>query len=692
MRNLLIVAAVLWLTATAVLATHGGYTVDHLSGVDNGDGTLTITGLQGADGRQWKLDSPLSATEVTSDEPSPEPTEDPSPSPTDEPSPEPTEEPSEPSGCDTTLTGQVDTVGFTVHSGETVCFDPAQDTTVTASGNVVVEGTLVMRPNPDVTHTLRFVDVDESQFVGGGLEPVDSDVGLWIYKTGIWDAQGTAKTGWTRTVGAVSAGTSTFDVGDATGWQPGDRLAVSPTVPPGHADHLTFDETAVVTVDGSTVTVDPALSFDHPAVEVAPGVVHTAEVGNLTRNVKVEGQPAVKAACDRWEGRAHIWVHTDGPQTIRHVELSHLGPRQTIDSYEHLCRGSSTGVPGRNGLHFHVMGEAARGSLIEGVSAHHIGNVAFAPHGSTGMTLRGNVAYDVQGNGAYHWSGGCPPGTSCDETHELTYDGNLAAKVHTDPLATREHTQLHGFELGAGGPPSDPSRPQSVAVDNVSVAVSGGSRSSGHIWPENGEGIWTFEDNVTHNSRHGLFVWHVTSNEHLIDRFTSYHNYGHGVFHGAYGNIYRYDELTSYGNRASQAFWWASANCDNSKAWCPDEPVLLENSRLDAAGLSDYALILSGATSVDSDEIGVFRNNLFTGYRSRAVHFTFDFHNNVKFPTFYRLTGNVYGPDGDGDDLRCDDSIHADAVLYADDHGVELRRSDQQGTLHEGWNCAVTDQ
>src|SRR5690606_41555081 len=76
--------------------------------------------------------------------------------------------------------------GFTVPPGETWVFDPDTDTTVIVSANVIVEGTLVMRPaSGDIEHALIFEDVDESRFVGGGMAPVETDVGLW----GIGDGQ-----------------------------------------------------------------------------------------------------------------------------------------------------------------------------------------------------------------------------------------------------------------------------------------------------------------------------------------------------------------------------------------------------------------------------------------------------------------------------------------------------------------------
>ncbi|MEX1126049.1 MAG: hypothetical protein WEE53_10355, partial [Acidimicrobiia bacterium] len=75
--------------------------------------------------------------------------------------------------------------GFTIPADELWVFDPEVDTTVTVSANVVVLGELVMQPaSEDVEHALIFEGVDESAFVGGGMDPLASDVGLWVMGDG----------------------------------------------------------------------------------------------------------------------------------------------------------------------------------------------------------------------------------------------------------------------------------------------------------------------------------------------------------------------------------------------------------------------------------------------------------------------------------------------------------------------------
>ena len=114
--------------------------------------------------------------------------------------------------------------GFEVPAGTTLSFDPNVSTTVTVRSNVIVYGTLEMKPaSPSVVHRLVFADVDESTMVGGGLDPVASDVGLWVMGAGRLDISGAEKQAWNRT-------------GDHSSWSNSDELIVTPTQP----DDYTF--------------------------------------------------------------------------------------------------------------------------------------------------------------------------------------------------------------------------------------------------------------------------------------------------------------------------------------------------------------------------------------------------------------------------------------------------------------------
>ena len=86
-----------------------------------------------------------------------------------------------------------------VAAGHTLRFDPSKNVTLELRGNLVVRGTLEMKPNKGVRHILRFVGIDETRFVGGGMTVLSSDVGLWVMGNGKLDIRGDPRAGWNDT-------------------------------------------------------------------------------------------------------------------------------------------------------------------------------------------------------------------------------------------------------------------------------------------------------------------------------------------------------------------------------------------------------------------------------------------------------------------------------------------------------------
>jgi len=410
--------------------------------------------------------------------------------------------------ADRVLTGrQSFPAGFTVPAGQVWEWAPTVSTTVESRGNVVVRGILRMRPaTPDVVHTLRFVGVKEAAMVGGGMGVVRGDTGLWVVGAGQLDIVGSRKAGWNRT-------------GVDPSWRAGDDIRVAPTR---------------VGDSGTFARFKPGGRV--PAVSHA-GRTYAAEVFNLTRNVRIEGTGNGEAN-PAANGRAHIWIGSSRPQTIRYAQLRYLGPRR---------RGAeqpTEGVLGRYPLHFHMMADGSRGSLVEGVVVRDSGGHAFVPHSSHGITFRDTIAYNTFDT-AYWWDPDADDGDhdpTPNETNDVRYEHAMAAYVRFDP--SFRGYRLAGFELGIGT--------HMTVTDSVAVGIQGNSDAAGYHWPEHANGdhnVWTFRNNVAHNNnRDGIFVWQNDGHAHLIKGFVAYRNGGFGVSHGAYNNGYRYENLVLFGN------------------------------------------------------------------------------------------------------------------------------------------------
>lgn len=380
--------------------------------------------------------------------------------------------------------------GFVVPAGDTWVFDPDASTTVTVSGNVIVEGTLEMRPaSGDIQHLLMFEGVDDSAFVGGGMGPVDSDVGLWVTGDGQLVIEGEEKPAWGYE----------YD----PDWE-GDEVVAVPNTPGDYEDF-------------SPVTATPA----------ANALGYQPELLDLTRNVRIEGTP---------EGYTHVFIHSTRPQTIRYAALRWVAPEL-----------GDTDKTGRYGIHFHMAGNGSRGSLVEGVVIRDTGNHAFVAHASHGVTFRDTIAFNVA-NEAYWWDE--PPQTEGDnydpvnDTNDLVWDHAMAAAVRYGEGGNK--FRLAAFFLGNGQ--------NVTLTNSVAVAVQGeaGEDHSGFIWPEAAGAVWTFENNIAHNNEaNGIFTWQNNKQRHDVNDFTAYYNAGAGVIHGAYENSYQYTHLTLLQNGIS---------------------------------------------------------------------------------------------------------------------------------------------
>ena len=462
-----------------------------------------------------------------------------------------------------------------VQPGGTLVFDPDRSTTLECSGNVVVDGALVLRPaGPQVLQTLRFVGVDEARFVGGGMKVLPSDVGLWVMGAGRLDAQGARKGGWVNAAGGIAQGATRVPLAAApAGWQVGDQVSIAPTEKPAGNDHHDpafndFDERTITAVRGASITLDAGVSHPHPMVNRG----WTAEVLNLTRTVRIEGTPS---------GHAHVFIHSSVRQTVDHVAIRYMGPRNHPDGH-----GVTQPVAGRYGLHFHLTGDADRGVTVEGVVVSDTPNHAFVPHASNGITFRDDISYNTTED-AYWWdqhpANGKTPPQPLDfyETTGTRYDHDIAAKLYAIPET--EGFDQAGFNLSGG---ADNRITRSVVVGNL-----GGTSASGFAWPEGSNdqpNIWGFADNLAHNNAEdGIFVWQNTQyGPHLTDGFVAYRNGHCGIKHGAYENAYVYRNPVLFENAACGILTDAQSG--------PDVPITF-----------DHPTIVGGVNAVlDTDHNG----------------------------------------------------------------------------------------
>lgn len=301
------------------------------------------------------------------------------------------------------------------------------------------------------------------------------------------DWRGIPKSGW------VPWGT------DTVGWQSGDRLAISPT------QAGVYVPTEGLWTDDWATLIRPAVS---PDLELLAGqLLAVPEVGNLTRSIELRNLR-----------RFHF--HDDpGVQTLKHLAIVNSGVAGVLGDYP---------------LHFHLCGESARGSLVEGVVVEGGKNHAFVPHGSHGITFRDDIAYNTTGD-AYWYD--LPLGDVDNSSNDILYDHCLASWVVGGYA-------LAGFLLGAGV--------GNRCIDSVAVAVQGDTNSSGFHWPSKANqrpNLWTVLDLIAHNNKHhGVFIWQNDPNPHVVEHFIIYNNRLIGIDHGAYNNRYTFRDIKIAGS------------------------------------------------------------------------------------------------------------------------------------------------
>lgn len=189
---------------------------------------------------------------------------------------------------------------------------------------------------------------------------------------------------WTRLGGPAAKGQSVISLLDpVTGWRIGDRIILSATTRQNKIaktfrtstrDSTQTEERTIAAVDGSKLTLDRPLAFDHTAE-----ANYRADVANLSRNVIVESADPAKA-------RGHTMYHRNSSGSISYAEFRHLGKE---------------GLLGRYSLHFHLAGDSMRGSSVIGASIWDSGNRWITIHGTNYLIVRDCVGYQSVGHGFF---------------------------------------------------------------------------------------------------------------------------------------------------------------------------------------------------------------------------------------------------------------------------------------------------
>jgi hypothetical protein len=397
--------------------------------------------------------------------------------------------------------------GLSVNEGASLTFASNKNVSMKSSANVVVNGTFKMHPaNAHLHHTLTFTNVDESIFVGGGMDPLDTDVGLWVVGNGKLDLRGEPKLAWGRLAGGANKHDKSIKLDRAPhGWRKGDELAITPSLKP--TEQLfdrAYDIVKIKSINGRTVHLTKGLDYNHPVMKLPSKKNLGTEVLNLSRNVKIQGTAS---------GRSHVFVHSNKKPTVKYALFRYLGPRK-----------DDLVILGRWGLHLHMMKNKSRGTHVIGSVVRDSGSHGFVAHHSHGVTFQRCIVHESIED-AFWWDHITQD--LADASNDTTYDHCVASKLEGGPVD--EHN-LCGFKMEHGH--------GNAARGCIGVGILGGSNGSGFHWPEFGpHGIWDFEDCIGHNNLdYGAYTWQNDDGHHIHRDFLSYRCGKAGIGLGAYGN------------------------------------------------------------------------------------------------------------------------------------------------------------
>lgn len=261
----------------------------------------------------------------------------------------------------------------------------------------------------------------------------------------------------TKLNASAAAGANTFTFKDSVGWKSGDQIVIGPTDYYGYASGVSSALTLSADTSGtaaSTTTnlaaarygvlqyaTDSGMSlspgtFTKPHTDVPGTIDQRAEVVNTTRNIVIQG-----ANDTHWTSNGHGV----------HIMVMGLNSTVQMDGVE-IRRCGQRAVLGRYPFHWHMLSYTeATGAFVGDTSGHYFKNCAVwnsmnravTIHGTCGVLVQNNVAYDIKGH-AYFLEDG--------SERRNTIDGNVAFQVRDPGIGFR--IKVHdgsGFNRGSSG-------------------------------------------------------------------------------------------------------------------------------------------------------------------------------------------------------------------------------------------------
>lgn len=267
------------------------------------------------------------------------------------------------------------------------------------------------------------------------------DTYLYIGYQGACTINGFARKRWSLLTSSVSAGQSSINVDDATGWQVGDTVVLAVTQ--SYSENKHSEQATIQSVSGGLVTFTAPLANNHGA---------GAPVGNFTSNVTIGSQSGLGSM--RYD-RAYASQNTIRQKTINHVAF--YSPAHS----DYRCDGQ---------LYIDGAGATPASDNLVSISGCSFLNYMGLGHAGTGLRLGGNgetkasdcVAFTNRASQPIQYGTGVAFNLSCGDNTRLVNFGIGSAQLFNNSSARGIQVLNFGTRLS----------------DSFSCGVRGGSGSA----------------------------------------------------------------------------------------------------------------------------------------------------------------------------------------------------------------------
>jgi cell surface hyaluronidase len=293
-------------------------------------------------------------------------------------------------------------------------------------------------------------DTTGENYMGGGTNV------LMAMGGGLIDMHGINRRSWTKLSNNTSTTSNTINLADPVTWEDGDQFVITGS----KISSTEFDVMTIADMPNSTTitaTGNPGFphfgfqkTYNHGATNIDPSgsttIDERAEVGLLTRNVKIQGDNGTVAD----GGHVMIMKMTSGSCTLCD---NNGGGFARIANVEFLNMGQKRRL-GRYPFHWHMLGAEGSGQYLKNCSIRDSRNRVLSIHGTNNTLVDNNVAYNHIGHGVLLEDGSEQNNTI---TRNLIMGTKMAALLPGQPVTA----DIKNYNLNEAVLPTDNSHSES---------------------------------------------------------------------------------------------------------------------------------------------------------------------------------------------------------------------------------------